>query len=37
MRGVKALRVTTSKPDIYGDAKGVGVEIASFKGAAPAV
>ena len=35
MRGVKALRVTTSKPDIYDDAKGVGVEFASFKGAAP--
>lgn len=30
MRGVSALRVTTSKPDIYGDAKGVGVEFASF-------
>ncbi|HWI75706.1 MAG TPA: dihydroneopterin aldolase [Sphingomicrobium sp.] len=37
MCGVKALRVTTSKPDIYRDAKGVGVEIASFKGAAPSV
>lgn len=35
MRGVKALRVTTSKPDVYGDAKGVGVEFSSFKGAAP--
>ena len=35
MRGVRALRVTTSKPDIYGDARGVGVEIASFKGVAP--
>lgn len=31
MRGVKALRVTTSKPDIYGDAAGVGVSIASFE------
>ena len=30
MRGVKALRVATSKPDIYPDARGVGVEIASF-------
>ena len=30
MRGVSALRVTTSKPDIYGDARGVGVEISSF-------
>ena len=35
MRGVKALRVTTSKPDIYPDANGVGVEFASFKGQAP--
>jgi len=35
MRGVKALRVTTSKPDIYQDAKGVGVEFASFAGEAP--
>ena len=30
MRGVGALRITTSKPDIYPDAKGVGVQIASF-------
>lgn len=37
LRGVKAIRVTTSKPDIYADAKGVGVEIASFKGLAPAI
>lgn len=35
MRGVKALRVTTAKPDIYADARGVGVQIASFDGAAP--
>jgi dihydroneopterin aldolase len=35
MRGVRALRVTTSKPDIYPDAKGVGVEFASFKGSSP--
>ena len=28
--GVKDLRVRTSKPDIYPDAHGVGVEIASF-------
>jgi 7,8-dihydroneopterin aldolase/epimerase/oxygenase len=35
MRGVKALRVTTGKPDIYQDAKAVGVEIASFAGNAP--
>jgi dihydroneopterin aldolase len=37
MRGVKALRVTTSKPDIYADARGVGVEFASFTGDAPAL
>jgi 7,8-dihydroneopterin aldolase/epimerase/oxygenase len=30
MGGVKALRITTSKPDIYGDAKAVGVEFSSF-------
>jgi dihydroneopterin aldolase len=30
MRGVKALRVATAKPDIYTDARGVGVEIASY-------
>ena len=35
-RGVKGLRVQTSKPDIYADARGVGVEIASFSGAWPA-
>ena len=29
-RGVKALRVKSVKPDIYNDAKGVGVEIMSF-------
>ncbi|MES2120161.1 MAG: dihydroneopterin aldolase [Pseudomonadota bacterium] len=34
-RGVKALRVRTSKPDVYPDAHGVGVEIASFSGACP--
>lgn len=34
-RGVKALRVKSVKPDIYADAKGVGVEIASFTGEAP--
>lgn len=37
MRGVRALRVTSSKPDIYANAKGVGVEFASFKGQAPDV
>lgn len=30
MRGVKALRVATAKPDIYAEARGVGVEVASF-------
>jgi 7,8-dihydroneopterin aldolase/epimerase/oxygenase len=34
-RGVRALRVKTSKPDIYPDAHGVGVEIASFRGQWP--
>ena len=34
-RGVRALRVQTSKPDVYPDADGVGVEIASFSGAWP--
>ena len=32
LRGVKALRVRTSKPDVYPEAQGVGVEIASFAG-----
>jgi len=34
-RGVRAIRIRTVKPDVYPDAAGVGVEIASFKGAAP--
>jgi len=34
-RGVRALRVRTSKPDVYPDAHGVGVEVASFCGAWP--
>jgi 7,8-dihydroneopterin aldolase/epimerase/oxygenase len=34
-RGVKAVRVRTSKPDVYPDAHGVGVEIASFTGLWP--
>jgi 7,8-dihydroneopterin aldolase/epimerase/oxygenase len=33
MRGVGALRVVTSKPDVYPNARGVGVEIASFSDA----
>ena len=35
MRGIKALRVSSAKPDIYSDAKKVGVEIASFTGLNP--
>jgi 7,8-dihydroneopterin aldolase/epimerase/oxygenase len=35
MRGVKALRVKSAKPDIYKDAEAVGVEIASFPGLGP--
>lgn len=30
LHGVRDLRVRTSKPDVYADARGVGVEIASF-------
>ena len=33
--GVKALRVTSSKPDVYPNARSVGVEIASFSGMFP--
>jgi dihydroneopterin aldolase len=33
--GVRALRIRTAKPDVYPDAAGVGVEIASFQGAWP--
>ena len=35
LHGVRALRVASAKPDIYPDAAGVGVEIASFDGAVP--
>ena len=35
MRGVKALRIATSKPDVYADAERVGVQIASFCGVFP--
>jgi dihydroneopterin aldolase len=35
LHGLRALRVRTSKPDIYPDAAGVGVEIASFAQAWP--
>jgi dihydroneopterin aldolase len=34
-RGTRALRVRLSKPDVYPDAHGVGVEIASFPGLWP--
>lgn len=34
-RGVEAIRVKSEKPDVYDDAKGVGVEIASFGGNEP--
>lgn len=33
--GVANLRVRTSKPDVYPDVHGVGIEIASFSGAWP--
>ena len=35
LHGLAALRVRSEKPDVYPDARGVGVEIASFKGVAP--
>jgi dihydroneopterin aldolase len=34
-RGTRAVRVRLSKPDVYPEAHGVGVEIASFAGAWP--
>jgi dihydroneopterin aldolase len=34
-RGVRAIRIKSVKPDIYPDAKEVGVEIASFAGECP--
>jgi len=34
-RGVRALRIKSVKPDVYPDAAGVGVEIASFAGECP--
>lgn len=37
LRGVKALRVVTAKPDVYPEARGVGVELASFEGNSPFV
>lgn len=35
LRGVKALRVATVKPDTYPDARGVGIELRSFSGPEP--
>ena len=34
-RGVKAIRIKSMKPDVYPDANGVGVEVASFIGETP--
>jgi dihydroneopterin aldolase len=35
LRGIGALRIGVTKPDVYPDAHGVGVEIASFSGLWP--
>lgn len=35
LRGVRALRVATVKPDTYPNARGVGVELRSFSGPEP--
>jgi dihydroneopterin aldolase len=35
LHGISALKVSSLKPDVYPDARGVGVEIASFRGLAP--
>ena len=35
LHGISALKVSSTKPDVYPDARGVGVEIASFRGATP--
>ena len=35
LHGISALKVSSTKPDVYPDANGVGVEIASFRGVAP--
>lgn len=37
LRGVRALRVATAKPDVYPEARGVGVELASFEASSPFV
>ena len=35
LHGISDLKVSSTKPDVYPDARGVGVEIASFRGATP--
>ena len=35
LHGISALKVSSTKPDVYPDAHGVGVEIASFRGVSP--
>jgi dihydroneopterin aldolase len=35
LHGIFALKVSSTKPDVYPDARGVGVEIASFRGLVP--
>ena len=35
LHGIYALKVSSTKPDVYPDARGVGVEIASFRGVTP--
>ncbi|MCY7398050.1 MAG: dihydroneopterin aldolase [Sphingomonas bacterium] len=35
LHGISALKVSSTKPDVYPDARGVGIEIASFRGVAP--
>ncbi len=35
LHGISALKVSSTKPDVYPDARGVGVEIASFRGPTP--
>ena len=37
LHGVAHLRIRTSKPDVYPDVRGVGIEIASFSGAWPEI
>ena len=35
LHGISAIKVSSTKPDVYPDARGVGVEIASFRGPTP--